>query len=167
MNSKNTWAQPLQLLWAQSTQRERLGLRWAAGLLVMMVFWQWGIAPALKVWSQAPERQVQLMATTQRMLNLQEQARQLKGHVRTDRTQALKWIEDHRDELGPEVQFVVQDGMARLQLKAVSAAALAQWLVQAREKAQSVAEQADLRQAPASKNDTQVIWQGTLTLRLP
>lgn len=160
-------SQPMRQLWSQRTPRERLGLQIAAALLIVFMVWKWGLAPALQVWREAPVKQAQIQATTQRMLSLQTQAATLKNIPQMDRAESLKILQDPQFNLGPETRFTPEGDRLKLKLKATPTKALAEWLIHARQQARSVLLEADLVQAPKSTPETGVHWQGTLTLRLP
>lgn len=159
--------QPIQQLWSQRTPRERLGLQVAGAFLIVLLVWKWSVAPALHVWREAPVKQAQIQATTQRMLSLQSQASTLKNTPQMDRAESLNILQDPKFNLGPDTQFTPLGDQVKLKLKAAPAKALAEWLIHARQQARSVLLEADLVQTPNSTPETGIRWQGTLTLRLP
>ena len=138
------WVQALRTAWQQRPARERGLLLVGGSFLVLLALWQWGIAPALSVWREAPARQARLENQTRQMLQLQAEAQRLQAPSRLGRTQALE------------------------RLQATSALALAQWLAQAREQAQALPVQVQLKPAPRPAGEsTEPLWQGSLVLRLP
>jgi len=169
----------LQELWRQRPPRERRLLALAAVVTGAALLWQWGIAPALATWRQAPARQAELDSKTRQMLLQQAQARQLQAPERIQRPEAVRRLEAAaRDLLGPQVQLRVQGDQLRLSLSATPVSGLAQWLGLAREQAQALPQSARLERvattpatAPAtpaaSPTPEAPLWRGELVLRLP
>ena len=164
----------LHTAWQQRSGRERRLLVLAAVVLAAALLWQWGLAPALQTWRMAPQKQAELDLQSRQMLQLQAQARQLQSPARVARQDALAWLESSaRTLLGEGARLQIQGDQVRLILTAVPAAPLAQWLAQAREKAQALPQQAKLqRLMPTDKATTdtssaEAVWRGELTLRLP
>lgn len=164
----------LQTAWQQRSSRERRMLALAALVLAVALLWTWGLAPALQTWRMAPQKQAELDLQSRQMLQLQAQARQLQVPARVARQDALALLETTtRTLLGEGARLHIQGDQLRLSLNAVTADALAQWLVLAREKAQALPQQARLQRlappdkAAANPSSTEVVWSGELTLRLP
>lgn len=176
MNPRTLWPQlrsAWQGAWAQRSPREQQLLRLGAWVLALAALWSLALAPALRTWQEAPARQAALDAQSQSMRQLQAQARQLQQPQTLSRTEAVQWLEQHLDTLGPNAQISLQGERATLRLQAAPAEALARWLRLARENAQALPVQANLQQAPVDntppntppKGDAH--WRGTLVLRLP
>ena len=170
----------LQMAWQQRSARERRLLVLATALLGAALLWQWGLAPAVTTWRTASQQQAHLDQQTQRMLELQAQARELKTPARMPRQEAIAWLESSaRSLLGSDTRLSVQGDVLRVSLTATSSSGLAQWITLAREKALTLPQSAQLTQvlatkstpttpAPTSAKDkAEVLWRGELTLRLP
>ena len=168
----------LQTLWQQRSARERRLLVLAASVLGLALLWQWALAPALDTWRVSPQRQAQIDRQTQQMLQWQTEAQQLKAPARVQRQDAIAWLEGSATTLlGKDARLNVQGDLVRVGLSAAPASGLAQWLAQAREKAQALPQSVQLQQntpakAAASANASdptpaEVSWRGEITLRLP
>ena len=181
----NTWTQARMALatsWQQRAPRERRLLALGAAVLLLAAVWRLLVAPAWQVWREAPARQASLEAQTRQMLQLQAQASQMQPPSRIERAQALSLLNASAQALlGPNVQLSPQGDELRVTLHAAPASALAEWLSQAREKAQARPRLAQLQkqesadtplrsgQKPGLKPDTASgpVWSGTLVLQLP
>ena len=169
MNSPNAWQQVRQAgqqLWRQRSPREQMLLRWGAWLVLAVSLWQWALAPALRTWHQAPTRQAALDLQTQRMRQMQAQAQSLQKPASVSRTEAVQWLEKNLSELGPNAKISLQGDQVSLQVEAAPAQAMARWLSQARDSAQALPTQGQMQQRP-NPDKSEVLWQGTLVLRLP
>lgn len=162
----------LSQAWGQRSPREQQLLGLGALVVALAAIWSVALAPAWRTWQEAPARQASLDAQSQRMQQLQAQAKTLQKPSPITRTEALTWLENNLSELGPEARISLQGERATLSLNAASPEALARWLSQARERAQAIPVQAQLQQGTASKasaasSTDPVIWRGSLVLRLP
>jgi general secretion pathway protein M len=107
------------------------------------------------------------------MLALQTQAQALQARTPLSRDEALRTLQGLTP--APQIQLNVQGDRISVQLKAVPAPTLANWLTQARTQAQALPVEAHLTRssAPASNNasapaaNAAVVWDGNLLLRLP
>lgn len=142
---QNTW----QNIWGQRSAREQLLLSWASSVLVLAAVWSLALAPALRTWQEAPDKQAQLDAQSQRMRQLQLQAQSLQKPQTLSRAEASQWLENSLSSLGPNAQLSLQGERATLRVQAAPAEALARWLRQARENAQALPLQAQLQQTQA------------------
>ena len=179
------WTQARQAAasaWQQRAPRERRLLTLGAAVLLVAVVWSLLLAPAWRVWREAPARQASLQAQTRQMLQLQAEARQLQAPNRIERSQALKLLSDSATLLGPKAQLSPQGDELRVTLQATPARGLAEWLAQAREKAQARPRLAQLQKQDATDTPSSTgatpgdkspdmangpIWRGTLVLQLP
>jgi len=169
MTGKHLWAQARQTwqaAWQQRTPREQVLLHVGALLLVLVVLWSTALAPAWRTWQEAPARQTQLDQQSQRMRQLQAQAQTLQKPPTVSRTEASQWLEKNLSELGPNAQIILQGDQVSLQVEAAPAQAMARWLSQARDSAQALPTQGQIQQRP-NPDKSEVLWQGTLVLRLP
>lgn len=171
MNAPHTTGhglQALQQLWLQRNARERGLLTLAAWVLGLALLWSVALAPALQTWQQAPQKQAALDAQTQRMLQLQAQAQRLQAPATVSRSAALKQLEASAQEwLGPKARVSLQGEQALVTLQAASPEGLARWLALARNKAQAMPLQAQLKRKPPTSPGEAVSWSGTLLLSLP
>ena len=157
--------------WDARSPREQTLLRAAAFLLAVVVVWQWAWAPAWRTWQEAPARQAALDGQTQRMLQWQAQAKGLQKPSTISRAEATQWLEKNLSDLGPNAKLSLTGDDVTLRVEAAPALAMARWLSQARENAQTLPLQAQMQQAQPqqanSPSPNEVLWQGTLVLRLP
>lgn len=167
----STWQQLQQdarSVWRQRPPRERALLALGAAVLLAAGGWTALVAPAWRVWREAPAQQARIEQQTRHMLQLQAQARLLQAPRRIERAEALSLLQTSAATwLGPGVQLVPQGDELRVTLKAAPAQGLAEWLVQAREKALARPHMAQLQQQAATEPAAGTTWSGTLVLRLP
>ena len=166
-NASQAWRQA----WDARSPREQTLLRAAAILLAVVVVWQWAWAPAWRTWQEAPARQVAIDGQTQRMLQWQVQAKSLQKPSTISRAEATQWLEKNLADLGPNAKISLTGDDVTLRVEAAPALAMARWLSQAREHAQTLPHQAQMQQAQPQQTNSpspnEVLWQGTLVLRLP
>jgi general secretion pathway protein M len=157
--------------WDARSPREQTLLRAAAIFLAVVVVWQWAWAPAWRTWQEAPARQAALDSQTQRMLQWQAQAQGLQKPSTISRAEATQWLEKNLADLGPNAKLSLTGDNVTLRVEAAPALAMARWLSQAREHAQTLPHQAQMQQAQTQQANSaapnEVLWQGTLVLRLP
>ncbi len=165
---------PWQARWAQLSIRERSGLQAAALVVVLALLWQIGLAPALRVWSQSPERHAQLDRQQAELAALQAQARNLQAQPRLSRQEAQQSLSQLTRDLLPGAQLSQQGDATRVVLKNVSGSSLAQWLSAVRQTAQARVTDMRLQRSPASPTtanpngpDAQAQWDGQVSLQLP
>jgi general secretion pathway protein M len=84
------------------------------------------------------------------MQALQAQVSALKGQNRLRPEEATRLLQASLGTLGPGASLVVNGDMATVQIKGASAAAVSQWLAQARVQAQALPVQARLGRSAAS-----------------
>jgi general secretion pathway protein M len=176
----------LRQAWQQRSARERQLLLVAAWTLLATALWSFAMAPALRTWHEAPARQAALDATSNHMQQLQAQAQAFKKPSAVTRTEALRWLEESiPTQLGAETRWQLQGERLSVQLSDTTPEQLAAWLGQARERAQALPVQAQLKQAsvqaappnPSSQTaqatrapesaGNPVRWNGSLLLSLP
>jgi len=157
--------------WDARSPREQSLLRAAAFLLAVVVVWQWAWAPAWRTWQEAPARQAAIDSQTQRMLQWQAQAQGLQKPSTISRAEATQWLEKNLSDLGPNAKLSLTGDDVTLRVEAAPALAMARWLGQAREHAQTLPHQAQMQQTQTQQANSaapnEVLWQGTLVLRLP
>jgi general secretion pathway protein M len=152
--------------WQALSPREQRGLSVLAALLAVWVFWSVAIAPALHTLRDTDHRRMQLAQQQARMLALEAQAQALQTRTPMSRDEALRSLQSL--SAGTALQLQVQGDRVSVQLKAVPATTLVNWLAQARSQAQALPIEAHLtRNATSTANSAAVIWDGTLVLSLP
>ncbi len=176
MRPLDSLAARAQAWWSALALREQRLVGIAATLVGTALIWWTALAPALRTLASAPAEQARLDTQLQMMTALQAQARMLQSQPRAHRDDALRDLESSvRQHLGDHAQWQ-NTGMGesvRLQLHAVPADVLAQWLVQARGNARALPREAHLTQSPATNPDAggtdtaRVRWDGTLVMNLP
>jgi general secretion pathway protein M len=100
------------------------------------------------------------------MLQWQAQAQGLQKPSAVSRTEATQWLEKNLSELGPNAKVSLTGDNVTLRVEAAPALAMARWLSLARDNAQTLPQQAQMQQI-TSPSPSEVLWQGTLVLRLP
>ena len=155
--------------------REQRSLALVASALGLVVVWLIAVAPALNALEESSQRRTQLTQQHAHLLGLQAKAQSLQKQTPLSRDEALRRLQSTM--LTPGMQLNVQGERVSLQLKAVPASALAQWLTQARTQAQALPLEAHLTRnasasAGASNNSNALAastftWDGHLVMRLP
>ena len=129
-----------QQRWLDLSGRERAGLSLALGLLTLALVWSVGVEPAWRQWQQGQAR----------TLALQTQASALNAQSRVRPDEAVRLLQTSVATLGPGASLVVNGDLATVQIKAATAAAVSQWLTQARVQAQALPVQARLGRSTAT-----------------
>jgi general secretion pathway protein M len=160
--------------WQALSPREQRGVSVLGALLAVLLFWSVTIAPALNTLRDSDNRRTQIGQQQAHMLALQSQAQALQARTPLSRDEALRTLQGITP--GPQIQLNVQGERISVQLKAVPAPILANWLTQARNQAQALPVEAHLTRgnapttnnapAPSNANST-VVWDGSLVLNLP
>ena len=153
--------------------REQRGVSVLGALLAVLLFWSIAIAPALNTFRDSDNRRAQIGQQQAHMLALQSQAQALQARTPLSRDEALRALQGLTP--GPQIQLNMQGERISVQLKAVPAPTLANWLTQARNQAQALPVEAHLTRgnAPTANNasttaaNTAVLWNGSLVLSLP
>jgi len=158
-------AQPLlaqaRQRWQTLARREQAWVLGGATLLALLVLWRVGVAPAMQTLRARAQEQAQLDAQMQRMTELAARARQLQAQPKAAYDQSLEALEAAvQQHLGAAGQLSVVGERALVTLKACSAEALAQWLIQVRLNARLLPSEAQL-----DRNGAQ--WSGSIVLVLP
>ena len=138
--------------WMDLSGRERLGLGMAWVVLALALLWSMGVAPAWRQWQQGQVQSRALQTQWQGMQALQAQVSALNGQNRVRPEEATRLLQNSLATLGPGATMTVNGDLATVQIKAASAAAVAQWLAQARVQAQALPVQARLGRAAAGAN---------------
>ena len=159
--------------WQALSPREQRGVSVLGTLLAVLLFWSITIAPALNTLRDSDTRRAQIGQQQAHMLALQSQAQALQARTPLSRDEALRTLQGLTP--GPQIQLNVQGERISVQLKAVPAPTLANWLTQARTQAQALPVEAHLTRgnAPTANNastasaNSAVLWDGSLVLSLP
>ncbi len=146
--------------WQALRPREQRGLSLLGALLAVLLFWLIAIAPALNTLRDSDHRRAQIGQQHAHMLALQAQAQALQTRTPISRDEALRNLQGLTP--GAQMQLNVQGDRVMVQLKAVPAAALANWLTRARSQAQALPVEAHL-----TRSNTAMTWDGSLVLSLP
>lgn len=150
--------------WQALAPREQTLCLLAAGVVTFALVWLLAVAPALAVLKTADAQRATLDAQLQNMQALQAQAKAVQAQPKLNALDASRALEASvRQRLGAAAQLSVAGSQATVTLKGVPAAALAEWLSQARVAARSVPIQAKLRRSSSQA----AAWDGTLVMSLP
>lgn len=166
---------PWQARWDQLSARERTWVRVAALVLALALLWSIGLAPALRVWRDSPERHAQLDRQQAQLAALQAQARSLLAQPTLSRQEAQQSLSQLTRDLMPGAQLSDQGDSQRVVLTNVSGSSLAQWLSAIRQTAQARVTDLRLQRSPASHThpssssgpDTPALWNGQVIVQLP
>jgi general secretion pathway protein M len=151
----------LQQWWEQRNAREKWALRCAVGVLAAALLWTKAIAPAMRTLRSFDMQHAALDAQLQTMLALQAQAQALQAMPRMTSTSAAQALrESVQKSFANQADVTLNGGLATVNLRGVSADALAQWLAVARSQAHTAPTSASLRNGPSG-------WSGTLQMALP
>jgi general secretion pathway protein M len=153
----------LQSRWHALSPRDQRVLSLFAGLLGLLAFVALAITPAWHTWRDHDQRRNQVTQQQAHMLALQAQALALQNRRVLSRDEALRLLQSITPAARLPLQ--VQGNRVSVQLKAVPAAELAQWLAQARQQAQALPVEAHLTRNPTAQ--AAVLWDGNLVLSLP
>ena len=138
--------------WMDLSGRERLGLGLALLVLALALLWSLGVAPAWRQWQQGQAQTQTLQTQWQGMQALQAQASALSAQSRVRPEEAARLLQTSVTNLGPGAMVTVNGDLATVQIKGASAAAVSQWLAQARVQAQALPVQARLGRSAASSS---------------
>ena len=152
-----------QTFWAALPGRERLLLGSALAVVLLALLWSVGVAPALTTLRTAESQHRALDAELQSMRALAAEAASLQATPRIKPEDGRKALElSVKERLGAAAQLVLAGDRATVTLKGAPAAALAEWLAQARSNARAVPAEAHL-----SLNAARTGWDGRIVLTLP
>lgn len=166
MSTLNSLRSQANSRWQALSSREQRGISVLGTLMVVLLLWSIVIAPALNTLRDSDNRRAQIGQQQANMLALQAQAQALQTRTPLARDEALRNLQGLTP--GAQMQLNVQGDRVTVQLKAVPAAVLANWLAQARSQAQALPVEAHLtRGNPTSTFSNTVVWDGSLVLNLP
>jgi general secretion pathway protein M len=162
--------------WQALSPREQHGISLLGALLAVLLFWSIAIAPALNTLRDSDNRRMHIGQQQAHMMALQAQAQALQTRTPLSRDEALRNLQGLTPST--QMQLLVQGDRVTVQLKAVPAATLANWLTQARNQAQVLPVEAHLTrghvthtnstlEATSATAHSAVVWNGNLVLSLP
>lgn len=153
----------LQARWQAFSLRDQRVLSALAGLIGLLIFISLAVTPALNTLHDSDSRRSQIAQQQAHMLALQAQAQALQNRTFLSRDEALRQLQSITPNT--HMQLQAQGTRVSVQVKAMPAADLAQWLAQARQQAQTLPTEAHLTRNAASTSAT--AWDGNLVLNLP
>jgi len=160
----------LRARWQALSPREQRGVSVLGVLVGVLLCWSIAIAPALSTLRDSDNRRAQIGQQQAHMLALQAQAKALQTRTPLSRDEALRTLQGLTPNA--QMQLNVQGDRVAVQLKAVTAPTLANWLAQVRSQAQTLPVEVHLTRsnttgtAPAATSPV-VAWDGSMVLRLP
>ena len=155
--------------WQAFSPRDQRVLSALAGIVGLLVFITIAVTPALNTLRDSDHRRNLIAQQQAQMLALQAQAQALQTRAVLSRDEALRQLQS----ITPNkyMQLQAQGTRVSVQLKAVPAVDLAQWLAQARQQAQALPTEAHLTRNAASTTamatTAATVWDGNLVLSLP
>ncbi|WP_408595012.1 type II secretion system protein GspM [Limnohabitans sp.] len=157
----------LRARWQALSSSEQRSLSWLGGVLCVALVYSVAIAPAWRTLKHSQAQREQLGLQLAQMQALQAQAQALQQRTPMSRDEALRTLQSLSNAAGSGLQLTVQGERVSVQVKALPASALAQWLQMVRTQAQSLPVEAHLSQASSANPGAPVSWNGTLVLSLP
>ncbi len=152
----------LHTRWQALNARDQRVLSVLFSVLALSAFVAVAILPALNTLQDSAQRRQHIAQQHTHMLALQAQANALQNRTPLSREEALRQLQSITPSARMPLQ--IQGNRVLVQLKAVPAGELAQWLAQARQQAQSLPLEAHLTR---NITLTSVVWDGNLVLSLP
>ncbi|MFV0678923.1 type II secretion system protein GspM [Ottowia sp.] len=158
----------MQAFWRQLQARERRLIGLSALVVGLALLWWLGLSPALRTLRTTADQRAELQAKAQQMQQLQREAAALKALPRMGHEEALRTLQaTTQQRLGAAAQLSVVGDRANVTLQSAPAAALADWLTDARVNARAMPVDARLTRQSATTPDATILWSGTLSLSLP
>lgn len=158
--SQAAWANAVRQRWTSLQPRERMGLSSALGVLAVFLAWSQMLAPAFRLWQEAPAQHQRLDAQMQRMLALRAQAEALKNQPKNAPDAWREGLTAATRSLGAS-ELVWAGNTATVRLKDCTPQALGRWLSDLGPLWQVQLSQASL------KLDKEGLWQGQLSVLKP
>jgi general secretion pathway protein M len=149
--------------WQAFSPRDQRVLSVLSSVMGLLVFIALAVNPALNTLRDSDNRRGQIAQQQAHMLALQAQAQALQNRTFLSRDEALRQLQSITPNA--HMQLQAQGTRVSVQVKAMPAADLAQWLAQARQQAQTLPTEAHLTRNAASTSAT--VWDGNLVLSLP
>ena len=153
--------------WQNLAQREQTMVLAIAGALLAGLLWLL-LVPAFKTWQTVPAERQHLDKNLAAVQVLQLQAQALKAAPSLSFDAAyLALGKTTRSYLPANATINLLGDQVTVQLQAVPAHALAQWLAAARHNAKALPVSSELKAAAAGADGSGAVWSGTVVLRLP
>jgi general secretion pathway protein M len=149
--------------WQAFSPRDQRVLSVLSSVMGLLLFIALAVNPALNTLRDSDNRRGQIAQQQAHMLALQAQAQALQNRTFLSRDEALRQLQSITPNA--HMQLQAQGTRVSVQVKAMPAADLAQWLAQARQQAQTLPTEAHLTRNAASTSAT--VWDGNLVLSLP
>lgn len=160
--------------WGKLAARERRLVLIAAWLVAALLVWWMALAPALATLKSADQQHLALDAQLQNMLALKAEAASLQSQVRAGGEDARRALESSlKQRFGAAGTLQFAGERATVNLKGVTGAALANWLVEVRAGARLLPAEVRLTRAnvpalgaPAASVAATDLWDGSVVLNL-
>lgn len=161
----------IQTAFERLAPRERTLITVAGSLLLLALLWWLALAPALQTWRESGNAHAKLDSELAQLQALALEAKQLKTAPRMSAKDAEGWLVQSVRKLGKSTVNLpaggLQGGFAQVTLTGADAAALANWLAEARTAAGWFPTEAHWKRAfSADKDKTAALWDGSITLKL-
>ena len=153
--------------WQSLSDNERRSLTWLGWVLLVALVYSLTVAPAWRTLRHSDAQRAQLTQQVAHMQALQAHTQAFQQRTPLPRDEALRTLQQLSSGNAATMQLNVQGERVLVQLKAMPAATLAQWLSQIRSQAQTLPIEAHLTQTNASSANGPISWNGSLVLRLP
>lgn len=158
---------PLQARWLALEPREQTLVGGAAALVGLALVWLLLVAPPLRTLREADVQQRSLDLQWLQMQGLRAQAQALRSQPRLGHDEALRLLDASvKQALGASAVLSLVGDNVSVTLRNTPAAALAQWLPQARMAAHALPSEARLVRSSVTP-DGPPAWDGTVVLNLP
>jgi general secretion pathway protein M len=153
--------------WQNLNQRERTMVLAIALALAATLLW-FMLAPAIKTWQKVPAERAKLEKELAAVQALGVQAQVLKNAPSLSFDAAyLALGKTTAQYLPPSTHSQVLGEQVTVQLQAVPAHTLAQWLAAVRNNAKALPVSSDLKVVSMAADGSGAVWSGTVVLQLP
>jgi general secretion pathway protein M len=157
----------LRARWQALSSSEQRSLSALAWVLCLALVYSVALSPAWQTLKHSQAQREQLSQQLAQMQALQAQAQAMQQRTPLSRDEALRTLQSLSNAAGSGLQITVQGERVSVQVKALPASALAQWLGLVRTQAQCLPVEAHLNQASSASPGAPLSWNGTLVLSLP
>ncbi len=157
----------LRARWQALSSSEQRSLSALAWVLCLALVYSVALSPAWQTLKHSQAQREQLSQQLAQMQALQAQAQALQQRTPLSRDEALRTLQSLSNAAGSGLQLTAQGERVSIQVKALPASALAQWLGLVRTQAQCLPVEAHLNQASSASPGAPLSWNGTLVLSLP
>ena len=157
----------LRARWQALSSSEQRSLSALAWVLCLALVYSVALSPAWQTLKHSQAQREQLSQQLAQMQALQAQAQAMQQCTPLSRDEALRTLQSLSNAAGSGLQLTAQGERVSVQVKALPASALAQWLRLVRTQAQCLPVEAHLNQASSASPGAPLSWNGTLVLSLP